>query len=224
MSVIVIVYLYIYIYIYLENDYLSSVTFNTPDNTYKNDDEDPVRIDYLFYSKYINESNEMNIGEWNIYDCGYENYHTSEGYNISDHVGITATFQYIKYNNYNNKTTCPSTLVNNHQFDKYNIKTICSTLDKTKMILHEGIKEYENDKNNCYLTGILSYIFSICILLFFNNVIPRIIVFFIMLIPIYSLYCIFYGKFILSDYIMNYKEIINEINLELANIDNHNSV
>lgn len=36
-----------------------------------------------------------------------------------------------------------------------------------------------------------------------------------MFIPLYSTYCILYGKLVLSSYIRNYLELVNQINIEL---------
>lgn len=191
-------------------DYVGASTYSAPDNTYA--DEEPQRLDYLFYLNDIDINGKL----WTAKECNIIKYYTETGHSLSDHFGLSATFKYTnpEENSPNDNNEENSNILHNRE----------KTYNAVRHVLEKGVIDTEKERRHNYFYGFFTYIISLFLIIMFHNSFSNIMIFIIMLIPMYSMYEILYTKFILCDNIRHYKEVINQINLLYPKNERKNTI
>lgn len=226
-------------------NYIDSVTFQHPDNTYYNSNgkEGPQRLDYIFYILPTTSitANSMNSPRYNIVDGKkYEwkvmkseivKIYTKKNHSLSDHFGVMATFELKERTKRSSSYGSNIDEINSIVDDKSSISSMdkssnCSgssyngVLLEMRTLMRNAIKEDDKLRyhNNRY--GILIYLIVLIALARFGNLMPNWMLVVLFLTPIYCMYQIVYTKLVVGDSIRQYKEILNQINLKCKN-DNY---
>lgn len=211
--------------------YLDTVTFQAPDNTYRDESEASQRLDYIFYILPTTPSNNINIFdnnkkyEWRVKESNIIKIYTNQNHSISDHFGVDAIFEYseIRSSSYGSnidEITSVDERSSIISMDKYcNNK---NTLIELRSLMREAIEENDRQRYHNYSYGILVYFIILLIISKFGNTLPNWLLVILFLAPIYCVYEVVYTKMVICDSMRQYKEIVNEINLK-CKIDDDDS-